>query len=57
MRSIANITDDLRSDILAGVFPPGDRLVELHLSERYSVGRASIRSVVDNLRNRSAHHQ
>jgi DNA-binding GntR family transcriptional regulator len=43
---IANITDDLRSDILAGVFPPGDRLVELHLSERYSVGRASVRSAL-----------
>lgn len=46
MRTIANITDDLRSDILAGVFPPGDRLVELHLSERYSVGRASVRSAL-----------
>ncbi|HWM19674.1 MAG TPA: GntR family transcriptional regulator [Ilumatobacteraceae bacterium] len=46
MRTIANITADLRSDILAGVFPPGDRLVELHLSERYSVGRASVRSAL-----------
>jgi len=46
MRTIANITDDLRSDILAGVFPPGDRLVELHLSERYAVGRASVRSAL-----------
>ena len=46
MRTIANITDDLRSDILAGVFPPGDRLVELQLSERYAVGRASVRSAL-----------
>jgi DNA-binding GntR family transcriptional regulator len=46
MRTIANITDDLRSDILAGVFPPGNRLVELHLSERYAVGRASVRSAL-----------
>jgi DNA-binding GntR family transcriptional regulator len=46
MRTIANITDDLRSDILTGVFPPGDRLVELHLSERYAVGRASVRSAL-----------
>ncbi|MGH9134833.1 MAG: GntR family transcriptional regulator [Ilumatobacteraceae bacterium] len=46
MRTIANITDDLRADILAGVFPPGDRLVELQLSERYSVGRASVRSAL-----------
>jgi DNA-binding GntR family transcriptional regulator len=46
MRTIANITDDLRSDILSGVFPPGDRLVELHLSERYAVGRASVRSAL-----------
>ena len=46
MRTIANITDDLRSDILSGVYPPGDRLVELHLSERYSVGRASVRSAL-----------
>jgi DNA-binding GntR family transcriptional regulator len=46
MRTIANITADLRSDILAGVFPPGDRLVELQLSERYSVGRASVRSAL-----------
>jgi DNA-binding GntR family transcriptional regulator len=46
MRTIANITDDLRSDILAGVFPPGDRLVELHLTERYAVGRASVRSAL-----------
>ena len=46
MRTIANITDELRTDILAGVFPPGDRLVELHLGQRYSVGRASVRSAL-----------
>jgi DNA-binding GntR family transcriptional regulator len=46
MRTVANITDRLRSDILTGEFPPGDRLVEVHLSERYSVGRASVRSAL-----------
>ena len=40
------ITDELRRDILDGVFPPGDRLVELRLSERYGVGRAAIRQAL-----------
>jgi len=39
-----NVTDRLRADILAGLFPPGERLVELHLTEKYDVGRAAIRS-------------
>ena len=38
------ITDDLRHDILNGVFPPGDRLVELQLTERYRCGRATVRA-------------
>lgn len=40
------ITDDLRHDILSGVFPPGARLVELRLSDRYSCGRAAVRSAL-----------
>lgn len=40
------ITDALRRDILAGVFPPGDRLVELRLTERYGVGRAAVRDAL-----------
>lgn len=40
------ITDDLRSDILAGQFPPGDRLLEIALSERYGCGRAAVRAAL-----------
>jgi DNA-binding GntR family transcriptional regulator len=40
------ITDDLRHDILSGVFPPGDRLVELQLTERYHCGRATVRAAL-----------
>ena len=40
------VTDQLRDEILEGVFPPGERLVELNLSERYGVGRAAIRSAL-----------
>lgn len=43
---MADITDRLRSDILTGEFPPGTRLVELQLTERYGVGRATIRSTI-----------
>jgi DNA-binding GntR family transcriptional regulator len=38
------VTDRLRDDILAGLFPPGERLIELQLTERYGVGRAAIRA-------------
>ena len=41
-----NITDVLREDILTGRFEPGDRLLEVALSEQYSVGRAAIRSAL-----------
>jgi DNA-binding GntR family transcriptional regulator len=41
-----SITDDLRRDILAGQFPPGERLVEMLLTERYDCGRAAIRSAL-----------
>ena len=40
------MTDLLRDDILGGVFPPGERLIELQLTERYGVGRAAIRAAL-----------
>ncbi|MGH1491810.1 MAG: GntR family transcriptional regulator [Acidimicrobiales bacterium] len=43
---MADVTEQLRTDILAGVFLPGTRLVELQLTERYQVGRAAIRSAI-----------
>jgi DNA-binding GntR family transcriptional regulator len=36
----------LRDDILDGGFPPGERLIELQLTERYGVGRAAIRAAL-----------
>src|SRR5215204_4775301 len=39
-------TDRLRNDILSGVLPPGERLVELQLAERYRLGRAAIRAAL-----------
>lgn len=41
-----SVTDRLREDILGGVYPPGERLVELQLTKRYQVGRAAIRSAI-----------
>ncbi len=41
-----SITDDLRRDVLAGHFPPGERLVELLLTERYRCGRAAVRAAL-----------
>jgi DNA-binding GntR family transcriptional regulator len=38
------VAERLRADILRGAFPPGERLIELQLTERYDVGRAAIRS-------------
>ena len=43
---IMTVTNQLRDEILEGVFPPGERLVELNLSKRYGVGRASIRAAL-----------
>lgn len=40
------MAERLRDDILAGVFHPGERLIEIQLSERYQVGRAAIRSAL-----------
>lgn len=40
------ITNDLRADILAGHFSPGDRLLEIALAERYDCGRAAVRAAL-----------
>lgn len=47
---MSDVTDRLRTDILRGEFPPGTRLIELQLTERYGVGRATIRSTIAALR-------
>ena len=39
-------TDRLRNDILTGALPPGERLVELQLADRYQIGRAAIRAAL-----------
>jgi len=44
--NMADVSDQLRNDILNGEFPPGERLIELQLTERYGVGRAAIRSAI-----------
>jgi DNA-binding GntR family transcriptional regulator len=41
--------DRLRDEILSGRLGPGERLVELHLSERLAVSRAAIRSALQTL--------
>jgi DNA-binding GntR family transcriptional regulator len=46
MAARASVADRLRNDILRRHFPPGERLIELQLSERYDVGRAAIRSAL-----------
>jgi len=38
--------DQLRRDILSGVHAPGERLIELDLSERYGCGRAAVRAAL-----------
>ena len=43
---MTDVSDLLRNDILNGDFPPGERLIELQLTERYGVGRAAIRSAI-----------
>jgi DNA-binding GntR family transcriptional regulator len=42
----SSVTALLRQEILDGVFNPGERLVELQLTERYRAGRAAIRSAL-----------
>ncbi len=41
-----SVTDELRHDLLAGQFPPGERLIELLLTERYDCGRAAVRAAL-----------
>jgi DNA-binding GntR family transcriptional regulator len=45
----APVADRLRDDILRGTFPPGERLIELQLTDRYGVGRAAIRAALAEL--------
>lgn len=40
------ITDELRADIVEGNFRPGERLIELHLTERYSCDRLELRTAL-----------
>lgn len=42
----SSVTDQLRGDVLRGALPPGTRLVEVALAERYGVGRAAIRAAL-----------
>lgn len=46
MVTAETVTEALRSDILGGVFAPGERLIELQLSERYDCGRAAVREAL-----------
>ena len=39
-------TGALRSDILSGRFPPGERLLEVALAGRYDCGRAAVRAAL-----------
>jgi DNA-binding GntR family transcriptional regulator len=41
-----SIADELRADIVDGVFPAGERLIESQLCERYSCGRAVARAAL-----------
>jgi DNA-binding GntR family transcriptional regulator len=43
---MAGVSELLRRDIVTGQFPPGERLTELELTERYGVGRAAVRSAI-----------
>ena len=46
MARTPSMTDALRRDVLDGVFAPGERLIELQLTNRYGVGRAAVRSAL-----------
>lgn len=46
MRRPSNIVESMRHDILGGAFAPGERLVELQLTERYGCGRAVVRAAL-----------
>lgn len=38
------VAEQIRNDIFAGTFLPGDALIEMHLAERYNVPRPTLRS-------------
>lgn len=40
------VVERLRGDILSSVFAPGERLIELQLSERYASSRATVRDAL-----------
>lgn len=40
------VTDRLRDDILSSIYAPGERLVEMSLSQEYGCGRAAIRAAL-----------
>jgi DNA-binding GntR family transcriptional regulator len=42
----STVTGLIRDDILSGALPPGDRLVEVQLAERYGVGRSAVRDAL-----------
>ncbi len=46
MARTESISEELRRDIVAGVFPAGERLIESQLCERYSCGRAVARAAL-----------
>ena len=43
------ITEKMRIDILEGRFEPGERLVELRLTQKYDCGRLAVRSALQEL--------
>lgn len=45
-RDMADVSEMMRNDIVTGQLPPGERLIEVQLTERYGVGRAAIRSAI-----------
>ncbi|MFD1722106.1 GntR family transcriptional regulator [Amnibacterium endophyticum] len=44
-----SVIDDVRRDIVAGVLPPGSRLTEASLAERYGVSRVPVREALRGL--------
>lgn len=53
MTSNESPVDQLRKDILSGVFGPGERLIETDLAERYECGRGAIRAALVRLESES----
>ena len=46
MKPTDDVTTALRDDIIRGTFPPGGRLVEIQLAQRYGCGRAAVRDAL-----------